>query len=81
MRERRRAADGLPRATAHRHSPEAICANVSRSISTSAVPAPAMPSLVAAPYDRSMMRSCLNGPRSLTRTITLRPLRRFVTRT
>ena len=72
-----RAASDSPR----RYSPLAICAIVMRSTSTSPVPAAAMPSLVAAAYDRSITRSCLNGPRSLTRTMTLRPVRTLVTRT
>lgn len=34
----------------------------------------AMPSARAAPDDRSMQRPLMNGPRSLIRTVTLRPL-------
>src|SRR5689334_9858593 len=47
--------------------------------STGAVPCVSMSSFAAAVYERSMMRSPTNGPRSLMRTTTLRPLRRFVT--
>ena len=49
--------------------------------STIAVPLRSMSSLAAAEYDRSMMRLPTNGPRSFTRTTTLRPFCRFVTRT
>src|SRR5207247_2175574 len=51
------------------------------SIRTRAVPRPTMPSAVAAARDTSSTRPCANGPRSLTRTTTERPLARFVTRT
>src|SRR4051794_18544400 len=40
----------------------------------------AMPIRCAAAYDKSMMRPCRNGPRSLTRTTTLLPDATFVTR-
>src|SRR5579864_3293554 len=50
------------------------------STSTSPLPTCAMPNRCAAAYDRSMMRSCRNGPRSLTRTITLLPDATLVTR-
>src|SRR5262249_36521777 len=42
---------------------------------------PLKPSWFAAAGVRSMMRPRVNGPRSLMRTTTLRPLRRLVTRT
>ena len=51
------------------------------SISTKLVPSRTMSSLSAATYDRSMMRLLTNGPRSLTRTITLLLLRKLRTRT
>ena len=40
---------------------------------------PAIPSARAAPVDRSMQRPFTKGPRSLTRTVTLRPLECEVT--
>jgi hypothetical protein len=39
-----------------------------------------MPMRCAAAYDRSMMRSLRNGPRSFTRTTTLLPVATLVTR-
>ena len=48
---------------------------------TLAVPASIMPMLAAAAFDRSMMRPPMNGPRSLIRTTTERPLARFSTNT
>jgi len=39
-----------------------------------------MPILCAAAYERSMIRPCRNGPRSLTRTTTVLPLATPVTR-
>ena len=50
------------------------------STSTSPLPFCAMPRRCAAAYERSMTRPCRNGPRSLTRTTTLRPLDVLVTR-
>jgi hypothetical protein len=49
--------------------------------STMAVPFLSMSSLAAALYDKSMMRLPTNGPRSFTRTTTLRPFCKLVTRT
>ncbi len=48
---------------------------------TFAVPASIIPMLSAAALDRSMMRPPMNGPRSLIRTTTERPLVRFSTST
>src|SRR5690606_7581924 len=50
------------------------------STTTVSLPLPMMPSLAAAAYERSMTRPRRKGPRSLTRTMTLRPLRSWVTR-
>ena len=50
------------------------------STSTSPLPFCAMPIRCAAAYDRSITRSCRNGPRSLTRTTTLLPVATLVTR-
>src|SRR5690606_1323489 len=50
------------------------------SIRPRAVPRPSMPRSCAARSDTSRTRSPENGPRSLTRTTTLRPLSRLVTR-
>src|SRR6185437_1630929 len=47
---------------------------------TSPLPFCATPMRCAAAYDRSMMRSCRKGPRSLTRTTTLCPVATLVTR-
>jgi hypothetical protein len=43
------------------------------------VSVPAIPSARAAPVDKSMQRPFTNGPRSLIRTVTLRPLECEVT--
>ena len=48
---------------------------------TRAVPVPIMPSSFALAYERSMIRSPTNGPRSLTRTTMDFPFLRCVTRT
>lgn len=40
---------------------------------------PVMPIALADPFEMSMMRPLMNGPRSLTRTMTERPLRSFTT--
>src|SRR6185312_9397632 len=48
---------------------------------TLAVPALIMPMLAAAAFDKSMIRPPINGPRSLIRTTTDRPLDRFSTST
>ena len=45
---------------------------------TRAVPVPSIPNLWAAAYETSMRRPSWNGPRSFTRTTTLRPLSRLV---
>src|SRR5580765_8285036 len=42
-------------------------------------PEPMKPSWPAAPFDKSSMRPLMNGPRSLIRTMTLRPLFWLVT--
>src|SRR6187431_2659439 len=42
-------------------------------------PEPMKPSWPAAPFDRSSTRPLMNGPRSLMRTMTLRPLFLLVT--
>ena len=47
---------------------------------TRAVPVRTIPMRRAAALERSRMRLPWNGPRSLTRTTTLRPLRTLVTR-
>src|SRR5690606_32782066 len=57
-----------------------VSPGLSARTSTLPVPRMWMPSLIAAAYDRSMMRPAWNGPRSFTRTVTLRPLSRLVTR-
>jgi hypothetical protein len=55
----------------------ATCTLLSQSRETIAVPP--MPSARAAPVDRSMHRPFTNGPRSLMRTVTLRPVECEVT--
>src|SRR5690606_36597522 len=52
-------------------------------LSTSTMPlsAPMMPSRGAPVYERSIVRSPMKGPRSLTRTTTERPLATLVTST
>ena len=52
-----------------------------RVIHTRAVPRPRNPSFRAAAFDTSITRPRTCGPRSTIRTVTLRPLRRSVTRT
>ena len=47
---------------------------------TFAIPDPTIPSVWAAEYETSTTRPGTNGPRSLTRTVTDRPLATFVTR-
>ena len=49
--------------------------------STRAVPLRTMSSSIAAAYERSMIRSFTNGPRSFTLTTVRRPFSRFVTST
>ena len=51
------------------------------SICTGATPLPIIPKIRAAPVDTSMTRPRMNGPRSLIRNTTERPLRVLVTRT
>jgi hypothetical protein len=51
------------------------------SIRTGATPLPIMPKMRAAATERSITRPRMNGPRSLIRTTTERPLRVLVTRT
>jgi hypothetical protein len=65
-------------ATARRSAPAPASMGSTR---TRATPERSMSIASAAPRDRSMMRSGLNGPRSVIRTSTLRPLVTFVTRT
>lgn len=48
---------------------------------TRVTPEPVKPSSEAAARDTSITRPRMKGPRSLMRTTTVRPLRRFVTRT
>ena len=50
-----------------------------RSAHTDVWPELMKPSRLAAPFDRSITRPLMNGPRSLIRTTTLRPLLRLVT--
>src|SRR5947207_7435325 len=50
-----------------------------RAMQTAVWPDPMKPSWVAAPRERSSMRPLTNGPRSLMRTTTLRPLFLLVT--
>ena len=52
-----------------RNAPETLELSGGKTFSRSAIP-----SARAAPVDRSMQRPFTNGPRSLTRTLTLRPL-------
>src|SRR5258707_12494477 len=47
---------------------------------TFAIPRPTIPSVSAAEYETSTSRPGTNGPRSLTRTVTDRPVATFVTR-
>jgi hypothetical protein len=65
-------------ATARRTAP---APGTSGSTRTRATPLRTMSSASAAARERSMTRSGLNGPRSLMRTSTLRPLSRLTTRT
>ena len=44
---------------------------------TGPVPGPSNPICLAAAFDRSMMRPSTNGPRSMTRTITVFPFSRY----
>src|SRR5437763_13649323 len=50
------------------------------SILTFATPGPTIPSVAAAEYETSTARPGTNGPRSLTRTVTDRPVATFVRR-
>jgi hypothetical protein len=51
-----------------------VAGNELRSVEGDPYSVPAMPSACAAPVDRSIQRPFTNGPRSLIRTVTLRPL-------
>src|SRR5262249_28013245 len=57
------------------------CETVSGLMRTRLTPAFTMPSLLAAPRDKSMLRPRTNGPRSVMRTRTDLPLDRLVTST